>query len=96
MSLIVSERAELDLDEIESHIGTHNPVAATQFMDRLAEAFERLMRNPRIGRARADLGPGLRTVTEGRYVIFYRIFSGNVEIVRVLHGMRNLPALLKP
>jgi plasmid stabilization system protein ParE len=31
----------------------------------------------------------------GHYLIFYRIGSGTVRIVSVLHGMRNIPAVLR-
>jgi plasmid stabilization system protein ParE len=30
----------------------------------------------------------------GRYVIFFRVLDGTVRIERVLHGARNLPAVL--
>ncbi|MFT3778599.1 MAG: type II toxin-antitoxin system RelE/ParE family toxin [Ottowia sp.] len=54
----------------------------------------------RIGQAplgyvsRNDLIPGLRMAAMGRYVIFFRVLERKVRIERVLHGARNLPAVL--
>ncbi|WP_415136038.1 type II toxin-antitoxin system RelE/ParE family toxin [Ottowia sp.] len=38
--------------------------------------------------------PGLRMAAMGRYVIFFRVLERKVRIERVLHGARNLPAVL--
>jgi toxin ParE1/3/4 len=38
--------------------------------------------------------PGLRSTLVHPYVIFYRIKDETVQIVRVLHGRRNFPAIL--
>jgi len=46
--------------------------------------------------AREDLAPGLRMAALGRYVIFFRVIEETVRIERVLHGARNLPAIVKP
>jgi toxin ParE1/3/4 len=48
---------------------------------------------PHIGRARPELAPELRSVPEGRYVMFYRPLPDGVEIVRVLHGARDLDSV---
>lgn len=44
---------------------------------------------------REDLAPGLRMAALGRYVIFFRMVDTTVRIERVLHGARNLPAVLE-
>lgn len=45
-----------------------------------------------MGRLRGELATGLRSFPVGRYVIFYRALSNGIEIVRVLHGARDLSA----
>jgi toxin ParE1/3/4 len=50
---------------------------------------------PVIGRTREELSHGLRSFPFGRYVIFYRLNEYGVEIVRVLHGARNIPPLFE-
>lgn len=48
---------------------------------------------PNMGRGRDELTEGLRSLPVGRYVIFYRHIPGGVEIIRVLHGSRDLDAI---
>jgi toxin ParE1/3/4 len=43
--------------------------------------------------ARDDVMPGLRSVRAHPYTVFYRIADEGVEVVRVLHGRRNFPAI---
>jgi toxin ParE1/3/4 len=52
--------------------------------------------NPHIGRARGELSPNLRSIPFGRYVIFYLALPDGIEIVRVLHGARDLDTIFHP
>jgi toxin ParE1/3/4 len=45
---------------------------------------------PKIGPDRSNIVPGVRSFPVGNYLIFYREISQGVEIIRVLHGARNL------
>ena len=95
MNLFVSEQAEQDLDDIEVYIERDNPAAAVRLVQRLTQRFEQLTNNPRSGKERTDLAPGLRSMAEGNYIIFYRILDGStVEIARVLHSKRDLGKIL--
>lgn len=40
------------------------------------------------------IAPGLRSFPVGKYLIFYRLIDGGLEIVRVLHGARDIENLL--
>ena len=55
-----------------------------------------LSENPRLGPARPDLAADLRYFPVGRYVLLYREIPGGVEIVRCVHGARDLPGLALP
>jgi toxin ParE1/3/4 len=46
-----------------------------------------------IGRARPELFADLRSLPFGRYVIFYLPRKRGIEVVRVLHGARDLKSL---
>jgi toxin ParE1/3/4 len=48
---------------------------------------------PQSGATRDVLAPGLRAAFQGRHVIYYRADEGEVVIVRVLHGARDVAAL---
>jgi toxin ParE1/3/4 len=42
-----------------------------------------------------DLSPDLRSFVVGRYLIFDRPLSDGIEVVRVLHGARDVEAVLR-
>ena|SRR5829696_311365 len=90
-----SAAAERDLIDIGNFIARENPAAAAVLVERLEEHCQVLAAYPLIGRARDELAPGLRSLAFGRYVIFYRVPDDCVEIVRVLHGARDLGRALR-
>ena len=46
-----------------------------------------------MGRLRPGIAPELRYFTVGKYLILYRTVPDGVQIVRVIHGARDLPHL---
>jgi toxin ParE1/3/4 len=45
-----------------------------------------------MGRSRPELAAGVHSFPVARYVVFYRPASAGVEVVRVLHGARDIGA----
>jgi toxin ParE1/3/4 len=86
-------RAELDLIEIWNYISADNLDAADKLVLGIDETCQLLGRQPEIGRTRPDLGSDIRSFAHRRYLILYRIVADGMEIVRVVHGARNLPDL---
>lgn len=82
-------RADEDLIEIWQRIGRDNPAAADRVLDAIERRWNQLARHPYSGMARNDIADGLRHLTVGQYLILYRVTDA-VEIVRVLHGRRNI------
>jgi toxin ParE1/3/4 len=91
---IFAPAAVADLAAIEEHIAADNPRAAAALLDRFERQSQNLAAQPGIGRQRPDLQPGLRSLAVGRYVIFYRATERGIEVVRVLHGMRDIDRIL--
>jgi toxin ParE1/3/4 len=89
----ISDTARSDLDEIWLYIAEDNIEAADRFIQQIVLRFPKLVARPDLGRRREELLPRLRSYPVGRYVIFYRPFDNGVEIIRVLHGARDLPPL---
>jgi toxin ParE1/3/4 len=92
----VSPEAEDDLSSAWRYIATEggSPEIADRLVDAIAERFLLLARFPHLGRSRDDdLRPGLRTFVVKDYVIVYRATGGDVVILRVLHGSRDIEAL---
>lgn len=90
----VSPDADQDLIEIWMFITEDNLEAADRIINDIVSKFDLLAQNPKMGRERPDLAPSLRSFPERRYVIFYRPVSKGIEIVRVLHGARDINTIL--
>jgi toxin ParE1/3/4 len=87
---ILSRRAENDLYEIWKHIAGGSEENADRFVDKLTARFTLLGRNPYLGRPRDDLRTGIRGFPFENYLILYRVKSASVQVVRVMHGSRDL------
>ena len=96
MPIIVKlPRAKTDLVEIWDYIADDSEARADAFIETIDQKFHALARRPNMGRLRDELAEGLRSFPVGRYVIFYRPIPEGVEIVRVLHGARDLDSILQ-
>ena len=91
--VIRTPAAEADLWEIVVYIARDNEEAAFHIADRINEKFELLSQFPHAGPARPELLPDLRSFPVGNYLILYRPIEDGVEIMRVVHGARNLRRL---
>lgn len=88
-------RAIADVADIWDFISDDSIVAADRVLDRLDSALDILADMPMMGRPRPDLGNGLRSLAVGYYIIYYVPTDSTVEIVRVLHGARDVEALFR-
>ena len=89
----LSTRGRTDLAEVHHYIAQDNPPAADQFIDGLFELFQLLAHNSMIGQERTDLRPALRSITHGKYVVFFYPGRDGVEITGVVHGARDVESL---
>ncbi len=89
-------RAKADLVEIWDYIADDSEERADAFIATIDQKFQALAGRPNMGRLREELAERLRSFPVGRYVIFYRPISEGIEIVRVLHGARDLDAIFQP
>ena len=94
--LLKRPEAESDLDEIWLYIAQDNPHNADRFLDRIQERCSVLVDFPQMGTSRDDLKAGLRCQPFGNYLIFYFPLEDGIDIVRVLHGARDVDALFHP
>lgn len=92
-TVIRSPEAAEDLLEIWQYIADDNEAAADKLLNELDTASKMLARNLKAGRARPELAPGLRSFPVGRYILFYRPIADGAEIVRVLHGSRDIDSI---
>jgi toxin ParE1/3/4 len=90
-----SPSSRQDLREILEHIAKDKPGAALKHVVRLEEECWMLARNSELGSLRSDLLPNLRCWSVGNYVICYRRSNDGVEIIRVVHGARDIGRLFQ-
>lgn len=100
LDLTILPRADRDLMEQAVYIMRDNPVAAARLVGAAMAAFKELARAPGLGSCYCEASTRLRELRRWRipgferYLIFYRTSGDRIEIVRVLHGARDLVALL--
>ena len=92
--------ADADIDAALAYLRARNRTAASRFVAALERAFQRLSRDPGMGSPRyAHVLPveGLRAwkVQGFPRLIFYLERPDHVDVVRVLHGARDVPAALR-
>ena len=85
-----TRQAEIDLLDIWDFIARDNITAADKIVRRLDARSHELLDNPKMGIARDDVAKGMRHLVMSSYLILYRIDGEDIEVVRYLHGERNL------
>jgi toxin ParE1/3/4 len=85
--------ARADVAGIWRHIAIDNFDAAERWLATLDAKIKLLAEFPGMGPMRDEFSPGLQSYPVGKYLIFYRKMKGGIEIIRVLHGARNLPEI---
>ncbi len=93
--LIVSGEAKADLVEIFLYIAQDNLGAAHRTHSRFEETLRTIASQPKIGRARDELIPGVRSLASGNYVVYYREMKAAVRVLRILHGARDIQQLFQ-
>ncbi|VEP17193.1 Plasmid stabilization protein [Hyella patelloides LEGE 07179] len=91
----LSPQAQEDLIEIWSYIAQFSEEAADRIIDTIYQKADLLAQSPYMGKERSELHPSLRSFVIEKYVLFYRPIEENgIEVVRVLHGARDIEQLL--
>ena len=92
---VLSPLAIEDIFQIWSYFSTNATIElADRIESELFEAFDSLVKNPGIGHMRSDLtNASVRFFRVYQFMIVYRV-RDQVEVVRVLHGKRDLKRIL--
>jgi toxin ParE1/3/4 len=85
--------ARKDLQDIKAFIAQDNPKAAAQYMNILKQKCDLLAQTPTIGVCREEYY-SLYKFPVGNYLIFYRITETGIEVIRILHGARDIQNIL--
>ena len=88
----ITPAAREDLHQIWEYIAERKPAAADRIVSKLSRAFDLLTTFSGMGDDCADLGRGLRSWPVKPYLVFFRPTGGGIEVIRILHGARDLDA----
>ncbi len=91
--------ARSDLVEIASLIAHDKKSAAMRFLDAAEITFKALARSPELGLRGEFRSAHLADIQRSRmngfenYLIFYRATADGIQVVRILHGARDIEAI---
>ena len=96
--ILWSKPAVNDLQDIGEHIAQDSPGAAISFLGRVDEAVKALGSQPRLGRVVPELErqniTRYREVVLSPWRLFYREEKGQVFVLAVIDGRRNVEDIL--
>ena len=96
ISIVKSPQYERDIAEIWHYLAQHNTEVADRVVMAIEDTIELLGDFPGIGTPCPHLAPALRRTLWREYLIYYRLREDRIEIVRALHGRRDIgPALFE-
>lgn len=82
----LSPAAESDLETIWINTCQEWSIKqAEHYIDRITEVFAELAQSPKIASACDHIRPGYRRYIAERHVIYFRITSYGIAVVRILH-----------
>ncbi len=93
LQLVISDIAQEDLMEIWGFISLDDDERADLMLDLLYEKCTLLSKMPGVGTSRDELITGLYSFPVKRYVIYYRVKSTTLEIVRILSSYRDIDSI---
>jgi toxin ParE1/3/4 len=86
-ALSITPAAESDLEAIYDY---HEPDVSDRIVDCVRDVSNTLLDMPHSGRARPELAPNLRSALADQYTVYYRPTENGIEIIRVIHQMRDI------
>lgn len=91
----LSDQAKEDLVGMWEYVARDNPSAADRLLEKLMKQAESLAENPGMGRLREEFRSVLRSFSVGNYLILYCPIPEGIAVFRIIHGARDLEALLE-
>ena len=76
----------MDILDIWEYIAADSIVQADLWVDNLDRSLDLQATQPKMGREREELAPGLRSFAFGRYIVFFLPLEDGIDVVRVMHG----------
>lgn len=98
-NVYLSEEAKTDLTEIKAYIEREllNPSAALNTVNRITKSLRILQDHAQAGAplsSIADIESDYRFIVSGNYISFYRVYSSEIYIDRILYARRDYMRIL--
>lgn len=100
--ITLRDTAKSDILEVFIYLATEaSAEVADSFLDALEIAWRLLDTFPSVGIELSDYSSDIRMLRRWpvpkftKYLVYYRLHAGHIDIVRVLHGSRDIRVLLK-
>jgi len=81
------------LEGILDYLDSQSAQAADRFAVKFDEMCNLHATHPQIGASSEEYAPKLRHFTVWNYAIFYRPIDDGIELIRIIHGARDIPKL---
>ena len=93
--VIRSEQAQRDLEGILDDLDRQSTQASERFADKFDQTCDLHALHPQIGASAEEYAPNLRHFTVWSYAVFDRPITDGIEIIRIIHGARDIPKLFE-
>lgn len=90
---VINALASQDLNKIADYFAENSVEAGERFFQVFNRKCQQLIAFPNSGKSYESIRPGLRGLSFENYIIFYRILEDGIEILRVVSGRRDFPAM---
>lgn len=96
MKLIIRSAVRRDLQDIAEYIARDNSEGAIIFAQQLVDKINQIAAQPLIYPQKEGWGEAVRSALYRHYHIIFVIEDNTVIILRILHGARDIPDLIRP
>lgn len=94
--LVIAPAAKTDLKDIYQYgLRQWGQAQSDSYLETIKTQFWSLTEQPLMGVERSDLLLGVRSLPIESHILFYRVTTDTIEIIRVLHGRQDPQRHLK-
>jgi toxin ParE1/3/4 len=93
MNFVLAPSTIRDLDRLSEYFLETNVEAGERLFKALNQQFYNLTQFPNLGKSYPQLNANIKGLLVEKYIIFYRVTTTQVEIVRVVDGRQDLTQL---
>jgi toxin ParE1/3/4 len=92
VTIVITESAYNDLEDIENYISQDSPLMARRFINKIFERIDQLYNYPTSGKPVPEIkDKSIRELLLNKYRIIYKVVDEqHINIIRIVHGSRLL------